>query len=119
MTYWDSNITWKIGLELRSSDNVYAGEMLKSISYFSLPFENAARVTLRENDGRVLGALAWRNGALEVWDGSPDDLALASNVSFSVQLSKQVDNNFETVAQFSTMAENTVSGYRYLINLLL
>jgi hypothetical protein len=40
------------------------------------------------------------------------------DISFSAQLSKQVNNNFETVEQFSKVAENAPEGYRYPINLL-
>jgi len=118
MNYWDNSITWKISLELSSFDNIYLGEMLKSEGYFSLPAELASNVTLRENDGRVLSGLAWRNGVLEVWDGRPEDMVLTADISFSVKLLQQVDNSFEVVEEFRKVAEDVPSGYRYPISLL-
>jgi len=108
LSYWDNSITWKITLQ-NDFDNLYIGETLKSEGYFSLPAENTSRVTLQENDGRVLGgfSISWNYDNVQNID-----------ISFSAQLSKQVNNNFETVEQFSKVAENAPEGYRYPINLL-
>jgi len=117
MNYWDNTITWKNGFEFTPFDNFYLGERLKSIGYFSLPVENAAKVTLEEKDGRVLGAHCWLNDNLGILEGR-QNIVLTVKVFISVQLYKQVDNDFEIVEQFDKVAENVVSGYRYPISLL-
>jgi len=117
MNRWDNTITWKIGLAFYL-DNMYVGEMLKSKYQFTLPIELENEVTLRENDGRIISALAWRNGVLEVWDGPQEDLMLKLSASFSVRLWKHIGDDFVIVEEFNKTVENVKSGYRYPISLL-
>lgn len=98
--------TWKITIQ-GDFDNLYRGEMLLSKGYFSVPAENASNITLRENDGRVLSAHSWINS-----DNVP-----AARVEFWVRLSKQIDNKFVAVEQFSRIADNAAEGYSSKIEL--
>lgn len=92
--------TWKITIQ-NDFDNLYRGEMLRSEGYFVLFREQAENTTLRENDSRVLSAQSWLN----------DNDIPAANVKFWVRLSKQVDNEFKVVEQFSRIVDNAMEGF--------
>ncbi len=92
--------TWKITMQ-NDFDNLYRGEMLRSEGYFILLSDQVENTTLRENDSRVLSAHSWLN----------DDKIPAADVEFWVRLSKQVNNEFKVVEQFSQIADNATEGF--------
>ena len=112
-TFGLHGFTWKIVLQ-NDSDNLYPGEILKSIGSFSVPAEKADKVTLeedneivRQENGKVLAAKS-----LYILDENGEPVEITLDLSFRVKLSKQIENNFVVVKEYSRELENTGSWMR-------
>jgi hypothetical protein len=114
------SVTWKILIQ-NAFDNLYPGEKLKSIGYFTLPAERAKRVTLeedneivRQENGKVLAhhtiGHKWvyfidPRDNLPTWEMRPENLRI--DFSYQVKLLKSVDNNFIVVKNYGRVKNNT------------
>ena len=115
-TSWaEYGVTWKIDIQ-NNHDNLYPGEQLRSIGSFALPAEDADRVTLeedneivRQENGKVLAAKSLG------WDVDENGDFIGEKIidlSFRVQLSKQVGNDFVVIKTYSRGLENVGSWMR-------
>jgi len=114
-TWEEYGITWKIDIQ-HNWDNLYPGEQLRSIAYFSLPVENENLVTLeedneivRQENGKVLAtkSLGW-----EVDENGNFVGEKIISISFQVKLSKKVGDDFVVVRSYSRELENISSWMR-------
>jgi len=107
MVYGCYGFNWKVFFQ-NDFDNLYPGEQLRNIAYFSLPVKNENLVTLeednevvRQENGEVLAAKVV--GDMGLSEPIPIDL------SYQVKLSKKVDNDFVMVKSYSRTRENCLT----------